>query len=80
MNNVLPLLVVPMIIFMLVVAPVWLVLHYRSQRKMNQGLSQDEAEALVKLTRQATTMGERIKTLETILDDEMPDWRKKDKL
>lgn len=80
MNNVLPLLVVPMIIFMLVVAPVWLVLHYRSQRKMDQGLSQDEAEALVKLTRQATTMGERIKTLETILDDEMPDWRKKDKL
>jgi phage shock protein B len=80
MNDVLPLLVVPMIIFMLVVAPVWLVLHYRSQRKMNQGLSQDEAEALVKLTRQATAMGERIKTLETILDDEMPDWRKKDKL
>lgn len=80
MNEVLPLLVVPMIIFMLVVAPVWLVLHYRSQRKMNQGLSQDEAEALVKLTRQATSMGERIKTLETILDDEMPDWRKKDKL
>jgi len=37
MNDVLPLLVVPMIIFMLVVAPVWLVLHYRSQRKMNQG-------------------------------------------
>lgn len=80
MNEVLPILVVPMIIFMLVVAPVWLVLHYRSQNKMNQGLSQDEAEALVKLTRQATAMGERIKTLEAILDDEMPEWRKKDKL
>ena len=80
MNNVLPFLVVPLIIFMLVVAPVWLVLHYRSQNKMNQGLSQEEATALVKLTRQATSMSERIKTLETILDDEMPDWRKKDRL
>ena len=75
MSDVMPFLMVPMIIFMVVVAPVWLVLHYKSQSKMNRGLTEDESETLVKLTQQAQRMSDRVTTLEKILDAEVPDWR-----
>ena len=77
MSDVMPFLMVPMIIFMVVVAPVWLVLHYKSQSKMNRGLTEDESETLVKLTQQAQRMSDRVTTLEKILDAEVPDWREK---
>ncbi|MFT6690310.1 MAG: phage shock protein B, partial [Colwellia sp.] len=31
--------VAPVIIFMIIVAPIWLVLHYRSKKQVSQGLS-----------------------------------------
>lgn len=65
----------PLIIFMIVVAPIWLVLHYRSKRDVNQGLSPDEYIQLSELSEVADKMNERIKTLETILDAETPGWR-----
>ena len=77
MSDVMPFLMVPMIIFMVVVAPVWLVLHYKSQNKMNRGLTDDESESLTRLTQQAQRMSERVTTLEKILDAEVPDWREK---
>ena len=70
-------LVVPVIIFMVIVAPIWLVLHYRSQSKVNRGLSKEETEALVLLTQKSERMNERLKTLEAILDAEVPDWRER---
>lgn len=66
----------PIIIFLVVVAPLWLVLHYRSKGQINQGLSQEEYAQLSKLAEQAELMSERIKTLEAILDEESPQWRK----
>lgn len=68
---------VPIIIFMLVVAPIWLVLHYRSKRQINQGLSEEEYTQLSELSELADRMTDRIKTLEAILDAETPDWRNK---
>lgn len=69
--------VAPVIIFMLVVAPIWLILHYRSKRQISQGLSQEEYEQLSELSEMADKMADRIKTLEAILDAETPDWRNK---
>ncbi|GHF98350.1 envelope stress response membrane protein PspB [Thalassotalea marina] len=69
--------VAPVIIFMLVVAPIWLILHYRSKRQISQGLSQEEYEQLSELSEMADKMADRIKTLEAILDAETPDWRSK---
>ena len=69
--------VVPVIIFMLVVAPIWLILHYRSKRQVSQGLSEDEYNQLSELSEMADKMADRIKTLEAILDAETPDWRDK---
>jgi len=65
----------PIVIFLLVVAPIWLVLHYRSKRQVNQGLSESEYVQLSELSELADKMADRIKTLEAILDAESPDWR-----
>lgn len=69
--------VVPVIIFMLIVAPIWLVLHYRSKKQVSQGLSQDEYIQLSELSEMADQMSDRIQTLEAILDAETPNWRNK---
>ncbi|WP_420794531.1 envelope stress response membrane protein PspB [Thalassomonas haliotis] len=68
---------VPFIIFMLIVAPMWLILHYRSKRQVSQGLSEEEYFQLSELADTADKMAERIKTLEAILDVESPNWRDK---
>jgi len=68
---------VPVIIFMLLVAPIWLILHYRSKRQINQGFSEEEYKQLSELSELADKMTDRIKTLEAILDAETPEWRTK---
>jgi len=67
----------PVIIFMVIVAPIWLILHYRSKRQVSQGLSEEEYIQLSDLSEMADKMADRIKTLEAILDAETPDWRSK---
>lgn len=69
--------VAPVIIFLLVVAPIWLILHYRSKKQVSQGLSQDEYIQLSELSEMADQMSDRIQTLEAILDAETPNWRSK---
>ena len=71
------LIMVPVIIFMLLVAPIWLILHYRSKRQISQGFSEEEYTQLSDLSELADKMTDRIKTLEAILDAETPDWRNK---
>ncbi|MFC0444750.1 envelope stress response membrane protein PspB [Pseudidiomarina halophila] len=72
-----PMIAVPLILFMIFVAPVWIIMHYRSKRKMSQGLSETELQDLQQLARQAEQMRERIKTLESILDADAPTWRER---
>jgi len=66
---------VPLILFMIFVAPLWVIMHYRSKNKIKQGLSDGELNQLNELTVRAEKMAERIKTLEAILDAESPRWR-----
>jgi len=66
---------VPMILFMIFVAPLWVIMHYRSKSKMGQGLTDIELEQLNELSAKADKMAERIKTLEAILDADSPNWR-----
>ncbi|MBR9729261.1 envelope stress response membrane protein PspB [Shewanella intestini] len=71
------LLIAPIIIFLIIVAPIWLILHYRSKRQVSQGLTEEEFSQLNQLIAQAEKMGNRIETLENILDTESPEWRAK---
>ncbi len=68
---------VPLMMFMVFVAPIWVIMHYRSKRKISEGLSEVELNQLNDLSRRAEKMADRIKTLESILDAESPDWRRK---
>jgi len=68
---------VSLILFMLLVAPIWLILHYRSRKQVSQGLSASEMNTLQELAAKEEQMSERIKTLESILDSESPNWRER---
>ncbi|MCG9696237.1 envelope stress response membrane protein PspB [Shewanella sp. Isolate11] len=71
-------LIAPIIVFMVVVAPIWLILHYRSKRQVSQGLTEEEFTQLNELIGKADKMAQRIETLEAILDSEAPQWRNRD--
>ncbi len=65
------------IVFMVVVLPIWLLLHYLAKMKKIQGLSKKDAETLAQLWQSSSQLKKRIATLETILDEKDPDWRTK---
>ena len=67
---------VPLMMFMIFVAPIWVIMHYRSKRKMSEGLSESELSQLNDLANRAEKMADRIKTLEASLDAESPNWRR----
>ncbi|MEE4382839.1 MAG: envelope stress response membrane protein PspB [Pseudomonadales bacterium] len=67
--------IVPSVLFLVFVAPVWLVLHYRSKRQQGAELNDAERRELEELGSTAERMAERIATLESILDVEAPGWR-----
>ncbi|WP_462158615.1 envelope stress response membrane protein PspB [Pseudoalteromonas sp. GB56] len=67
----------PIVIFLIFVAPLWLILHYRSKKQVSQGLSEHEHRQLVELSNKAEKMADRINTLEKLLDQESPQWRSK---
>ncbi len=70
-------LVAPFILFMIFVAPLWLILHYRSKKQVSQGLSEHEHRQLLELAHKAEKMADRLETLEALLDQESPQWRRK---
>lgn len=69
--------IVPAILFLIFVAPLWVIMHYRSKRRSGGMLTTDERAELERLASSAEDMRERIETLESILDAETPDWRRR---
>jgi len=51
-------------------------MHYRGKEKRMNSLSESEREELLLLNQQAERMQERIDSLEAILDEQTPDWRR----
>ena len=66
---------VPVVIFLLVVAPIWIIVHYRSKANVVNGLSAGERTELNEMIEVANKMAARIETLESILDVETPGWK-----
>jgi len=66
-----------MIILAAVVLPLMLILHYVTKWKSSRTLSGDEQRMLEELWQDAQRMESRINALETILDDQVPDWRRR---
>jgi len=57
--------------------PLALILHHITKWKMAKGLTNEDERMLQDLWETARRMESRVNTLETILDEERPGWRKK---
>ena len=64
------------IIFMVIVLPFIVIMHYSTKWKATKGLSDDEHKMLEDLWKESQAMQSRVNALETILDAQAPDWRK----
>ncbi|MCG8690031.1 MAG: envelope stress response membrane protein PspB [Minwuiales bacterium] len=67
---------VPAVIFLTVVAPIWIIAHYVTRWRTGKALSSDEERLIAELWQTTDKMEQRIVTLERILDAEAPNWRR----
>lgn len=63
------------VIFLVIVAPIWLIMHYATRNSANRRLNSKDEAMLEELHDNARKMEERIHTLERILDADSPNWR-----
>lgn len=75
MRDFLGVMLVPMILFLVVVVPVWLNLHYGEKRRQGRELSSAEWNDFEATLEKAEKLEQRVITLERILDDRDPRWR-----
>lgn len=66
---------VPTILFMVLVAPIWIVMHYRAKGREVAGISEEEQASIDSLLESLDTLTDRIDTLEKILNEEQPGWK-----
>jgi phage shock protein B len=66
---------VPLILFVIVVAPVWIIAHYTTRWRVAKSLTSEDERLLTELHDSAARMEARLQSLETILDAESPGWR-----
>ena len=77
MEGIVVALFVPVVVFLVIVAPIWIVFHYKSKSQVVDGLNAGERAELEEMVEVANRMAARIETLESILDVESPGWRDK---
>jgi len=65
------------ILSLAVIAPLVTILHFITKWRESKGLSNEDEKMLEDLWGNAQRMESRINSLETILDDVSPEWRKK---
>ena len=64
------------LIFLIFVAPVWIVIRHLRERRSSGALADDERTELQRLAEAEVAMRDRIATLEAILDADTPHWRR----
>jgi phage shock protein B len=63
---------VPLILFLTIVAPIWIIAHYVTRWRMAKSLSPEDEKQFGNLWQVAERMEERMHNIERILDREMP--------
>ena len=66
---------VPTVLFLTVVAPMWIIMHYRSVNRSSRSLNAEDRAAIDHMLETVDKLTERIATLESILDEDHPGWR-----
>jgi phage shock protein B len=59
---------VPLILFLVIVAPIWIIAHYVTRWRMAKTLSPEDEKQFAELWRMAERMEERIDSIERILE------------
>ncbi|HJS85310.1 MAG TPA: envelope stress response membrane protein PspB [Acetobacteraceae bacterium] len=63
------------VLFLVVVAPIWIVAHYATRWRTARMMSREQERVLADLWELAQGMEQRVESLESILDAEAPGWR-----
>ena len=68
-------LMVPTILFLVIVAPLWITMHYRSVNRSTRSLNREDRESIEHMLETVDKLTDRIGALEAILDADHPQWR-----
>ena len=68
-------LLVPTILFLVIVAPLWITMHYRSVNRSTRSLNQEDRESIEHMLETVDKLTDRIGALESILDADHSQWR-----
>jgi phage shock protein B len=68
---------IAVIVLVLVPAPLFIILQFVTKWRQSREISSGDEKMLDDLWRLSQRMEERIESLETILENEVPEWRKK---
>jgi len=71
------LILIAIIVLLAVPAPLYIALHFITGWKQSREISGGDEKMLEDLWQLSRRMEERLESLEIILDNEIPDWRKK---
>ena len=71
------LLTIAFIVFLAIPAPLFIALYFITKWKQSREISGGDEKMLEDLWLLAQRLEERLESLETILDGELPEWRKK---
>ncbi|WP_025896933.1 envelope stress response membrane protein PspB [Kordiimonas gwangyangensis] len=63
------------ILMLVIVAPLWIIFHYITKWKQMKGITAEDEASLSDLRTAADRLEDRLRTMERIMDDEVPDWR-----
>lgn len=66
---------VPTILFSVVVAPIWIIMHYRSVNRSSRSLNREDLARIEEMLVTVDRLTDRIEALESILDSDHRDWR-----
>jgi phage shock protein B len=66
----------PLILFLVIVAPIWIIAHYTTRWRMAKSLSPEDEKQFAELWQTAERMEQRIDSIERILEAEEPQGEK----
>ena len=68
---------IALIVFFAIPAPLFIVLHFITKWKQSREISGGDEKMMEDLWQLSMRLEDRLEALETILDSEVPEWRKK---
>lgn len=68
---------IALVVFIAVPAPLFIVLHFITKWKQSREISGGDEQMLEDLWQLSQRLEERLESLETILDNESPEWRRR---